>query len=156
MMKIKLIVMGNKMPEWVASGYQEYAKRLPRQCQLELVEIPLQTRTKNANLTDIIASEGNKMLGAIAPGDHVVAMHITDDIWSTAKLAEHLHNWQNQGKDIAILVGGPEGLAPSCLKRAHQKWSLSALTLPHLMVRIIVAEQIYRAWSILQGHPYHK
>lgn len=155
-MKVKLIAVGTKMPNWVEQGYQEYAKRLPREFSLELVEIPPGNRGKNADIERAIRKEGELMMAKIHPSDHVVALEVLGKPWSTEQLAEQAERWKMSGQDVALLVGGPEGLAPECKQRANQQWSLSPLTLPHPMVRIILSEQIYRAWSLLQGHPYHR
>ncbi len=155
-MRIKLIAVGTKMPTWVTTGYQEYAKRLPRDCSLELVELPLGHRGKGADLSRAILKEGDAMLAAIPANDQVVAMEVGGKELSTEALAKQLETWQMSGDHLSILVGGPDGLDKRCVERAKMKWSLSPLTLPHPLVRVILAEQLYRAWSILQGHPYHK
>ena len=155
-MKIHLIAVGEKMPRWVQEGYREYSKRLPRECSLLLLEIPLGHRGKNADVTRLIRAEGRQMLAAIPGGSKVIALDVRGNPWSTEKLSSHLNSWMSSGEDVALLVGGPEGLAPDCLVQAHMKWSLSPLTLPHPLVRVVVAEQLYRAWSILRNHPYHR
>lgn len=155
-MKIRILTITHKCPSWVQEGYLEYAKRLPPQCALELVEIPSEKRTANADLKRIAEREGEKMLAAINRRHHVIALDVKGEAWSTEKLSTEMGNWLQSGSNIDLLVGGPEGLAASCLELAQQKWSLSPLTFPHIIVRLIVAEQIYRAHSILQGHPYHR
>lgn len=155
-MQISLIAVGQKMPVWVNQGYEEYAKRLPPECRLQLIEIPLTKRGKGSDIGRIIDREGEQMLAALKKDSLVVAMEVTGTPFSTPQLAGKLADWMQSGQNIALLVGGPEGLAPACRKRADQKWSLSNLTLPHPLVRIVVAEQLYRAVSILKHHPYHK
>lgn len=155
-MKIKIIAVGTKMPKWVEDGYNDYAKRLPRELTLEVVELPLGPRGKNADTKKAIAKEGEAMLAAIGKGDKVIALEVTGKAWSTEKLADQLADWRMAGCNFSLLVGGPDGLAPECTARADVKWSLSNLTLPHPLVRIVLAEQIYRAWTILNNHPYHK
>lgn len=155
-MQISLIAVGQRMPGWVTQGYEEYARRMPPECQLQLVEIPLVKRSKGSDVARLIDKEGEQMLAAIKKDSQVVAMEVTGRDWSTADLAGQLANWMQSGRNVALLVGGPEGLAPACQARAGQKWSLSRLTLPHPLVRIVVAEQLYRAMSILKNHPYHK
>ena len=155
-MRIRLLTITHKSPAWIQEGYLEYAKRLPASCALELVEIPAEKRTNNADLKRITQREGEKMLAAIRPGNKVIALDVKGKLWTTEQLAENLANWNQDGRHIDLLVGGPEGLAPACLEKAEEKWSLSPLTFPHIIVRLIVAEQIYRAWSILQSHPYHR
>jgi len=155
-MRIHLIAVGHKMPDWISCGYQEYAKRLPSDCALQLHEIPAQKRGKGADLSRIADQEGRRMLEAVPKGAWVIALDEYGISWPTSKLAEQLSSWQQQGRDIALFVGGPEGLATACRERADQVWSLSGLTLPHPLVRVIVAEQLYRALSINNNHPYHR
>jgi 23S rRNA (pseudouridine1915-N3)-methyltransferase len=155
-MKIRLLTITHKSPAWIQEGYEEYAKRLPVSCALELVEIQAEKRTANADLKRITDREGEKMLAAIKPGHRVIALDVKGKLWTTEQLAESLRAWQQEGRHIDLLVGGPEGLSPQCLRKAEEKWSLSPLTFPHIIVKLIVAEQIYRAWSITQGHPYHR
>jgi 23S rRNA (pseudouridine1915-N3)-methyltransferase len=144
------------MSDWVKSGYDEYAKRLPRECRLQLVEIPAGKRGKGANLARAIQEEGERMLAALPKEAHVIALDMRGKQWDTPQLAQQLKDWLQDGHDVALLTGGPDGLAESCLKRADHLWSLSKLTLPHPLVRIVVAEQLYRAWTLLKGHPYHR
>ncbi len=144
------------MPAWVEQGFNEYAKRLPPECSLTLIEIPAGKRGKSADVARITEKEGQQMLAAIPKGAMVVALEVTGRQWDTPQLAEKLGQWMQDGRDVALLVGGPEGLASGCLARAESKWSLSALTMPHPLVRVVLAEQLYRAWSITQNHPYHR
>jgi 23S rRNA (pseudouridine1915-N3)-methyltransferase len=155
-MQISLIAVGTRMPAWVTQGYEEYARRLPSDYLLQLVEVPAGKRGKGADLTRITNKEGQQTLDAVPRGARVVAMDVKGRPWSTEELAKELDSWRHDGRDVALLVGGPEGLAPECLKSAEQCWSLSNMTLPHPLVRIVIAEQLYRAWSILNNHPYHR
>lgn len=155
-MRIRLIAVGNKMPAWVSQGYDEYAKRLPRDCAVELVELPLAQRGKNGSAAQAVEREGQAMRAAIGRGDRVIALEVTGRAWSTEKLAQQMDAWRMSGANYSLLIGGPNGLAPECLALAESQWSLSALTLPHPLVRIVVIEQLYRAYSILHNHPYHK
>ena len=155
-MKIRLLAVGTKMPAWVTTGFNEYNKRMPREMSVEIVELPIGPRGKGADLKRAIKKEGDAMLAAIPNGDWVVALEVTGKTWSTEQLATQMEGWQLQGRNVSLLIGGPDGLDPRCTALADQKWSLSALTLPHPMVRILLSEQLYRAWSLLQGHPYHK
>jgi 23S rRNA (pseudouridine1915-N3)-methyltransferase len=155
-MKLKGIAVGTKMPPWVEVGVQEYAKRLPRDMPLEFIEIPIGNRAKNANLARAVKQESDQILAQVKPQDHVIALEVTGSNWSTEKLAKQMQNWQMQGQNIIFLIGGPDGLSDACRARANQQWSFSALTLPHPIVRIILSEQVYRAWSITQNHPYHR
>ena len=155
-MKIYLISVGQKMPRWVEQGYQEYSKRLPRECELILKEIPAGKRGKNADLARITQEEGRKMLSVIPTNSHIVSLDLKGKSWSTPNLANALKRWQDNGQSVSLLVGGPEGLADAVKKKAKESWCLSPLTFPHPLVRIVIAEQIYRAWSILRNHPYHR
>lgn len=155
-MRIRILTITHKQPAWIQEGYEEYAKRLPASCALELVNIPAEKRTPNSDLKRIALKEGEKMLNAIHPEHYVIALDVKGKSWSTENLAEKLAEWQQMGRHIDLLIGGPEGLSPECLKRAHEKWSLSPLTFPHILVKLILAEQIYRAWTILNNHPYHR
>ena len=155
-MKIRLIAVGSKMPGWVEEGWHEYARRLPGEMPLELVEIPLTTRSKNADTARMIRQEGDAMLAKVQPGERIVTLEVQGRAWSTEQLAQELQRWRLEARNVNLMIGGPEGLAPQVCARSEQRWSLSALTLPHPLVRILVGEQIYRAWTVLSGHPYHK
>ncbi len=155
-MQIHLIAVGRRMPEWVRLGYTEYARRLPRDCALLLQEIPAGKRLKNTDIARLVREEGERMLAAIPRDAHIVSLDMAGRPWTTDDLAEALRRWRSGGQNVALLVGGPEGLSQSVRERARESWSLSRLTLPHPLVRIVVAEQLYRAWSILHKHPYHR
>lgn len=155
-MRIRIIAVGTKMPDWVEQGYAEYAKRMPRECVVEMVELPLAQRTKNTDITKAMEKEGETMLAAIGKGEQVIALDVKGKPWSTEQLADAMATWKMSGTNYCLLIGGPDGLASSCLALASAKWSLSPLTLPHPLVRIVVIEQLYRACTILQNHPYHK
>lgn len=155
-MKLVLIAVGNKMPAWVQTGFDEYARRFPRDMPLELIEIPAGKRGKNADIKRILEQEGEKMLAAVPRGSKIVTLEVTGGNWSSPVLAARLTDWQRDGRDVCLLVGGPEGLAPACIAASEAKWSLSALTLPHPLVRVVLAESLYRAWSICTNHPYHR
>jgi 23S rRNA (pseudouridine1915-N3)-methyltransferase len=155
-MRIRIIAIGTKMPDWVEQGYAEYAKRMPRECVVEMVELPLAQRTKNTDIAKAMEKEGEAMLAAIGKGEQVIALDVLGKPWSTEQLAENMASWKMSGSHYCLLIGGPDGLAPRCLAQASAKWSLSPLTLPHPLVRILVIEQLYRACTILQNHPYHK
>ena len=155
-MIIRILAIGTKMPDWVVSGFHEYAKRFTSSCSLELCEIPAEKRTKTVDVVRIIERESEKLLAAIKPDTLVIALDVKGKSWSTEELAEKLKSWHVNGRHIDLLIGGPDGLSEKCLARADIKWSLSPLTLPHPLVRILLAEQLYRASSILQNHPYHR
>lgn len=155
-MRLKLIAVGGRMPDWVEAGYHEYTRRMPRDFLCELVEIALGPRGKGQSTDKAIARESEQMLAAIGRSDWVVALDVKGKPWSTEQLAANLGDWSMQHSNYSFLVGGPDGLSRDCLQRANVRWSLSALTLPHPLVRVVWAEQMYRAWSILNQHPYHK
>jgi 23S rRNA (pseudouridine1915-N3)-methyltransferase len=155
-MRVSLIAVGTKMPAWVNQGVAEYGKRMPREWKLEWREIPLAHRGKDANVQQLCAREGEQILKAIPTGDRVIALDVRGTRLSTRQLAEQLKDWQMSGDNYSLLIGGPDGLSPACLEQADKRWSLSDLTLPHPLVRILLAEQLYRAWTITVNHPYHR
>lgn len=155
-MQINLIAVGTRMPAWVDDGFQAYARRLPRECALKLTEIPLGRRSKAQPIERAVSEEGKRMLAATTESQHIVALDIQGHGWSTEELAAHMRDWMHGGRDVSLMVGGPDGLADELLARARQRWSLSPLTLPHPLVRVLLAEQLYRAWTIIGGHPYHR
>jgi len=155
-MKINLIAVGTKMPAWVQEGFNEYIKRLPAEFHFNLMEIPAIKRTKNTNPAKIMQQEGQLILSAIPKNQHIIALDKGGKNWTTEQLAQQLKSWQTEGRDISLLIGGPEGLSKDCLAQTETRWSLSNLTFPHPLVRIIFAEQLYRAWTILSNHPYHR
>lgn len=155
-MRIQLIAAGTRMPAWVQAGYREYAKRLPHQCRLELHEITIGKRRKQQPPGAAVDEEGKRMLAAIPTGAAVVALSEDGRPWSTQDLAGRLADWLSDGRDRALLIGGPDGLAGAARQRAELSWSLSPLTLPHGLARVLTAEALYRAWSVLDGHPYHR
>ncbi|MGK0442657.1 MAG: 23S rRNA (pseudouridine1915-N3)-methyltransferase [Pseudohongiellaceae bacterium] len=155
-MRIRVIAVGTKMPSWVEQGVKEYQKRLPPELKLEIKELALGKRGKGADIQRAIQSEGRQMLAAIGKGDTIIALDVLGKPWGTEKLADELKDWQLQGNNVSLLIGGPDGLASECLAMAQKKWSLSALTMPHPLVRILLTEQLYRAWTINSNHPYHR
>jgi 23S rRNA (pseudouridine1915-N3)-methyltransferase len=155
-MQIRILAVGTKMPDWVTKGYQEYAKRLSAYCTLELCEISAEKRTKSSVIPQLIDREGEKILAHMKPSHRIVALDVKGHSWTTEQLAQQLDKWKSEGAKIDLLIGGPDGLSKTCLQRAETKWSLSPLTLPHPLVRILLAEQLYRGFSILQNHPYHR
>jgi 23S rRNA (pseudouridine1915-N3)-methyltransferase len=155
-MKCRLIAAGTRLPEWVNSGFGEYQKRLRSPLVLELQEIPVATRRAGENPARAIQREGADMLAALGRDDYVVALEIAAKAMSTEQLSTWLAERMRDGRSLALLIGGPDGLSAQCRERADQSWSLSPLTLPHALVRVVVAEQLYRAMSLLAGHPYHR
>ena len=155
-MHIRLIAAGTRMPGWVTDGYQHYANRLPRAWAFELVEIPLGRRGRSLPPEAARREEGQRMLAGLRGDARVIALDVTGKAVDTPGLADWLTGWQRDGRNVALLVGGPEGLAPDCVARAERRWSLSPLTLPHALVRVLVAEALYRAASLNANHPYHR
>ncbi|MCB1757952.1 MAG: 23S rRNA (pseudouridine(1915)-N(3))-methyltransferase RlmH [Gammaproteobacteria bacterium] len=155
-MKICLHAIGNRMPRWVDEAYQAYAKRLSGECKLLLRESAPAKRTASTSLERILQDEGTRLLDGVPKGAHIVALDVGGQAWSTEQLAETMQGWMRRGQDISLLIGGPDGLSEDCLQRADQRWSLSPLTFPHPLVRVILAEQLYRAFTIIKNHPYHR
>jgi 23S rRNA (pseudouridine1915-N3)-methyltransferase len=155
-MKCRLIAAGTRLPDWINSGFREYQKRLRAPLVLQLHEIAVATRRAGENPDRAIVREGADMLAALGRDDYVVALEIAGKSMNTLQLSGWLAERLREGRPLALLIGGPDGLAPQCCDRADQRWSLSPLTLPHGLVRVVVAEQLYRAVSLLAGHPYHR
>ena len=155
-MKLRMLAVGTRMPDWVENGCNEYGKRMPPELCIQLIEIPLGSRGKSQSNTKAIESEGQALLKAIGKRDFVIALHVLGKTMSTETLATQLSHWQMDGRDVSLLIGGPDGLSESCLARADMRWSLSDLTLPHPLMRIVLMEQLYRAWTINANHPYHR
>jgi 23S rRNA (pseudouridine1915-N3)-methyltransferase len=155
-MKLHMLAVGHKMPEWIAAGYAEYAKRMPPELRIELREIKPEQRSSGRSAESVMAAERLRIEAACPKGARLIALdeHGTD--WSTVRLAEALPQWQRDGVDVAFIIGGADGLDPAIKARADTLLRLSSLTLPHGMVRVLLAEQLYRAWSITQNHPYHR
>ena len=155
-MRILLIAAGKRQPEWVQTGYRAYARRLSGSCTLELVEISRGRRSSSGPAHKAGEREAERMLRAIPRDARVVALSVDGEPWSTDQLAARLKSWMAGRRPVCLLVGGPDGLSARVLQRADERWSLSPLTLPHGLVRPLVAEALYRAWSLTQGHPYHR
>ena len=155
-MKCRLIAAGTRLPDWINTGFREYQKRLRTPIELELHEIALASRRAGEKPQRAIAREGADMLAALTPKDYVVVLEIDAKAKNTEQLSRWLAERMRDGRPLALLIGGPDGLSPACRERAEESWSLSPLTLPHALVRVLVAEQLYRASSLLAGHPYHR
>lgn len=155
-MKITLIAMGQRMEPWVQEGFLFYQKRFPASFSLLIKEIPLIKRTPKSFIPSILDEEGKAMLSALPQGDRVIALDAQGQSFHSEALAQKLEKFQDASQNISLLIGSPEGMPPACLERAEQRWSLSSLTLPHPLVRLVVAEALYRSWCILNHHPYHK
>jgi 23S rRNA (pseudouridine1915-N3)-methyltransferase len=155
-MKARLIAVGERAPPWVAEGFAEYRKRLSHWLPLELVEVEPGLRGKGRDPQRAMQEEGERVLAALPKSPLVVALDGRGKAWSSEQLARRLEHWRASGRDPAFLIGGPEGHPPEVLARADESWSLGPLTLPHMLVRLVVAEQLYRAAALLANHPYHR
>jgi 23S rRNA (pseudouridine1915-N3)-methyltransferase len=155
-MKARLIAVGERAPSWVAQGFAEYQKRLSHWLPLELLEIETGMRGKGRDAVRATADEGTRVLSALPKNAHVVALDMPGKAWTSEQLARRLEHWRGLGRDLSFLIGGPEGHAPEVIAHTDESWSLGPLTLPHMLVRLLVAEQLYRAAAMLANHPYHR
>lgn len=155
-MRLLLLAIGQKMPAWITGGFDEYARRMPPHLKLDLVERPVSPWASRGDVARSMREEAQVLRAAIPEDARIIALDERGSAWTTRQLSERLADWQMDGRDMVFLIGGPDGLDPPLCDEAHARWSLSKLTLPHPLVRVIVAEQLYRAWSLLSGHPYHR
>lgn len=154
-MRLLLVAAGTKLPDWINQGFAEYAQRLTGEFRLELKEIPVAQRSQS-DLKQALAKERDKMLAVIPPSAYVVALQVTGKAMTSEQLAQFLEARTQEGRDVAFCIGGPDGIPPEVDARASLRWSLSALTLPHALARVVVAEALYRAVTIIKRHPYHR
>ena len=154
-MRLRVLAIGQKMPAWVDQGVEDYTRRMPREISVEWLDIPPAKRG-SATPEKYRGQEAEAIEAKLSGKDYVVALDISGKAISTELIAERFDQWQMQGEQISILIGGPDGLHPNILKGAKERWSLGQITLPHPLVRVILAEQLYRAWSVQAGHPYHR
>jgi len=155
-MHIRLIAVGDRQPSWVDTAFENYSQRLPQQWQFRLDLIATAPRTKNSAAEAAKIAEGQKVLAKIKAPECVVVLDERGKEFSSQELAARLDDWQSDGRDLTFVIGGPDGVSKACMDRADLRWSLSKLTLPHALARVIFAEQLYRAWSLTTGHPYHR
>ncbi|SPB17613.1 ribosomal RNA large subunit methyltransferase H [Caballeronia novacaledonica] len=155
-MKLVILAVGHKMPDWITNGFDEYAKRMPPELRIELKEIKPEQRSSGRNAESVMAAEKQRIEAALPKNARVVALDERGRDWTTMQLANALPGWQQDGRDVAFVIGGADGLDPAVKARAELLLRVSSLTLPHGMVRVLLAEQLYRAWSITQNHPYHR
>lgn len=155
-MNIQLIAIGTKMPHWVTTACDDFLNRLPKDYVITLTEIPAIKRQKNADTSAILKKEGDKIRQAIKPGHRLICLDRLGMPIDTKTLKNHLQKAHDHSDPFTLVIGGPEGICETLIKAAQQVWSLSSLTLPHPLVRVLVAEQCYRAWSMIVGHPYHR
>ncbi len=155
-MKILLIAVGTRMPAWVDAGFEDFAKRMPRELPLQLVEVKAEPRTTGKTVEAMMAAEAARIEAVLPPRCRRVILDERGEDLTTRKLAQRMENWQNGGDDVALIIGGPDGLSPALKSTAHETMRLSSLTLPHAMVRVMLAEALYRGWSLSRNHPYHR
>ena len=155
-MQLDLIAVGKRMPKWIDTAYKGYTKRLPKNIQFKLIEITPAVRSKNNNADNFKQQEQEKIEAALLPESLIIALDEKGKSISSNTLADQLQTWIDNQQHISLIIGGADGLSESLKNKANQIWSLSTMTLPHGLVRIMVAEQIYRAWTITQNHPYHR
>ena len=155
-MKVHLIAVGKKMPEWINSGYAEFSKRMPPELQIDLIEITPSVRNKTTPTEKNIKEEAKRIQSAIPANSRLIVLDEKGKNFSSIALSKKMESWLPMGQDIVLVIGGADGIDPKIKQQADEKWSLSSFTLPHALVRVVVAEQLYRAWSILKGHPYHR
>jgi len=155
-MQLLVAAVGQRMPRWVNEAWTEYARRMPPGLTLSLREINLAKRGKNADTKRLTAVESMALYDAMPKRARIVALDVQGQAWSTEKLAANLEEWMGEGRDVGFMIGGPDGIAADIMQKADNRWSLGPLTLPHPLVRVVLAEQLYRAWTITQNHPYHR
>ncbi len=155
-MHIRLLAVGDRQPSWVDTAFENYVQRLPRQWQFRLDLIATAPRPKNSSADAARSAEGRKVLAKIRAPECVVVLDERGKEFSSQELAARLAGWQADGRDLAFVIGGPDGVSQECMARADLRWSLSRLTLPHGLARVLFTEQLYRAWSLSTGHPYHR
>ncbi|OIR19242.1 ribosomal RNA large subunit methyltransferase H [mine drainage metagenome] len=155
-MKLLILAVGNKMPSWIAEGFNEYAKRMPREAKIELIEIKPEPRTSGKTATQIMEAEAQRIKSALPASALCIALDERGATPTTRQLARQMQDWMRQGRDVAFIIGGADGLHESIKQAAQELLALSAFTLPHGMVRVLLAEQLYRAHSLMHNHPYHR
>ena len=155
-MQLLVAAVGQRMPRWVNEAWIEYARRMPSGLVLSLREIALAKRGKNADIPRLTSSESTALYSAMPKGARVIALDVRGQAWSTEKLASGMEDWMADGRDVGFMIGGPDGISPEVMQKADTRWSLGPLTLPHPLVRVVLVEQLYRAWTITQNHPYHR
>ena len=155
-MELCIIAVGQRMPHWVDTAFDDYAKRMPAECRLLLKEIKAEPRTTGKTVSALMAAEAERIQQALPKQAFVIALDERGKDLATQQISQQLQHWQHDTPSVAFLIGGADGLAPELKARAQAQWRLSSLTLPHALVRVMLAEQLYRAWSLLQGHPYHR
>jgi len=155
-MHLLVAAVGQRMPRWVNEAWNEYSRRMPPNLSLSLREIALEKRGKNADTHRLKAAESQALYDAMPARARIIALDVQGRSWSTEKLAANFEDWLGDGRDVGFMIGGPDGISADIKQQADTRWSLGPLTLPHPLVRVVLAEQLYRAWTITQNHPYHR
>ena len=155
-MKLIIVSVGHKMPDWITAGFNEYAKRMQREAKIELLEIKPEPRSTGRTTAQIMEAEAQRILAALPQNCLRIALDERGVQPTTKQLAAQMQDWMREGRDVAFIIGGADGLHESVKRAAQQMMALSALTLPHAFVRVLLAEQLYRAHSLLHNHPYHR
>lgn len=155
-MRLIIVAVGTRMPAWVSDGFNEFAKRMPRECPMDLIEVKPENRTSGKPPQALMQAEALRIRSVIPKSAKLVVLDEHGEDYTSVRLSQKLDTWRSDGQDIAFVIGGPDGLADDLKTQAHATMRLSSLTLPHAMVRVILAEALYRAWSITQNHPYHR
>ena len=155
-MKLLLVAVGTRMPDWVDRGFDDFAKRMPREMSLQLIEVKAEPRSTGKTVDTMMALEAARIEAVLPPRCRRLILDERGEDLSTKALARRLERWQESGDDVALIVGGPDGLDPALKSTAHETMRLSSLTLPHALVRVMLAEALYRAWSLSRNHPYHR
>ena len=155
-MQLLVAAVGQRMPSWVTEAWTEYTRRMPPGMTISLREISLAKRSKNADTKRLTAVESKALYAVMPKRARVIALDVKGQAWSTEKLALRLEQWMGDGRDVGFMIGGPDGIDADIMRKADDRWSLGPLTLPHPLVRVVLAEQLYRAWTITQNHPYHR
>lgn len=155
-MQLIIAAVGHKMPDWIEKGFQEYTKRMPAECRVVLKEIKPVDRSGSRTAETVMAMERTRIEAVIPKGARVIALDERGKDWTSVALSQQLTQWQQDGRDVVFIIGGADGLDPEIKARADNLIRVSSMTLPHGMVRVLLAEQLYRAWSITQNHPYHR
>jgi len=155
-MQLLVAAVGQRMPGWVNEAWTEYSRRMPPSLSISLRQISLAKRGKNADTKRLTITESKSLYEAMPARARVIALDVQGQTWSTEKLAANLEDWMGDARDVGFMIGGPNGIAPEILQKADTRWSLGPLTLPHPLVRVVLVEQLYRAWTITQNHPYHR
>lgn len=155
-MRLHLVTVGTRTPAWVNTGFKEFNKRLPKEFHLNLIEVTPATRSKSSSIEKIMAEESKRVRAAIPEGSLIIALDEHGKQMDSQQLSKKLGSWTRDGRDVVFVIGGADGLADDIKNSADMLWSLSSLTLPHALVRVVLVEQIYRAWTIMNNHPYHR